>query len=146
VADRRVERSELAAAGQGEQADARIRVRADNLVGAIGRAVGHDEHLEPVGEVVEREQVVDPCPDDVLLVVRRDDHRHARLIGLPPDASSKRPRKRRSEERVPDVSPDDPAEAEPEQDLDREHAVTVTAQASNPAGNRLLLASDPVGA
>jgi hypothetical protein len=117
-------------------------VLADDLVGAIGRAIGHDEHLEPVGGVVEREQVLDPDPDDVLLVVRGHDDRDTRLVRVARNAPAQRPRERGSEERVPDVSPDDPAEAEPKEDLDREHAVTVTAQASNPASNRLLPASD----
>jgi hypothetical protein len=55
-----------------EQAHARLprRDRADDRIGSIRRTVGGDDNLEPIGRVVELEQVLETPTDDRLLVVR----------------------------------------------------------------------------
>ncbi len=120
---RTVQRGELAAARQREQADARIvgGTLLHDLVRAVGRAVGDDEDLELLGRVVEREQVLEPRRDHVLLVVRGDDHRDARrdvrlAHGARPDA-----REQRRRERIAHVRPDDAGEARPEQHPHDDH-------------------------
>ena len=110
----------LPAARAAEQPNARLacRDRLDQLVGAVVGGVGGDDDLEPVGGVVEREQVLQPPLDHRLLVVGGDDHGHARVArhrrgraGGATRASG------RGGERVPGVRPDEGAERRPEDDL-----------------------------
>ena len=67
--DRRVLRDRLAApALDAQQADAR-RELAHDVVGAVGRAVRGDDHLELLGRVVGREAFLELATDVALLVV-----------------------------------------------------------------------------
>jgi hypothetical protein len=50
--------------------------RLDELVGAVRRSVRRDQDLEPLGRIVQREQVLEPPFDHVLLVVRGHDQAH----------------------------------------------------------------------
>jgi len=45
----------------------------DDLVAAVGRAVGGDDQLELFRRIVELEQILDAAADDRVLVVSRDD-------------------------------------------------------------------------
>src|ERR1043165_6469710 len=80
--------------------------------------------LEPVLRILEREEVLDPRADDVLLVVRGHDQRDAgRDVVLLYVARAQAPQPGRGE-RVADVRPREPAQARPEERLP-DHAVTV---------------------
>ena len=60
------------------------------LVGAVGRSVGRHHHLEPVGGIVELEQVREPLLDYLLFVVGSHDDAHAGLeLALPHPARAK---------------------------------------------------------
>jgi hypothetical protein len=76
--DRRVQRRGLAHARQGQELQARAGALADDAVRRVVGAVGGDQHLEPLGGVVERREVVELGADRRLLVARRDDDAHAR--------------------------------------------------------------------
>jgi hypothetical protein len=89
----------------------------DELVGAIRRRVRCDQDLELFGRVVEREQVLEPPFDHVLLVVRGDDEGHGRSEVAFQHRPRAHPRQRCSEERIPELGPRERAEREPEQDL-----------------------------
>ena len=96
---------------------------ADDPVREVGRTVRRDDDLEPVLRVVESERVLDPPPDDRLLVVRGDHEGDGRrLVGLPygpwPNA-----REHAHRERVPGVRPRQGAQRAPEQ-RPRDHAAS----------------------
>ena len=78
LAHRAILRRDLAAARAADQPHARLprRDRLDELVSTVGGGIRGDHDLEPVGRVVEREQVLEAALDHGLLVVRGDDHRH----------------------------------------------------------------------
>ena len=74
-----VDRGDLAAPRRElEQPDAR-REPPDDRVGAVDRAVGRDDDLEPVGRVVERERVLQLGLDHRRFVVGGDEQADARL-------------------------------------------------------------------
>jgi len=80
--------------------------------------------LEPVRRVVEREQVLDPAPDDVLLVVSghddRDGGRHVVLANRPGAPAGERGRG----ERIARVRPGEGARTQPEEGSEHERHPT----------------------
>ena len=117
LAHRAVLRRDLAAPRAVEQAHPRLARgdRLDELVRAVGRGVGGDDDLQPVGGIVEREQVLEPALDHGLLVVGRDDHAHGRL-GRQGSFATRRSRTRAERaggQRVADVRPRERRRATP---------------------------------
>ena len=90
-----------------QKPDARLSRRDsfDELVGAIRRGVRRDQDLELFGRVVEREQVLEPPLDHVLLVVRGDDQAHGRSEVAFQHRPGPHPRQRRGEERIAELGP-----------------------------------------
>ena len=118
----KVLRRDLAAARAPEQPHTRLvrGDRFDELVRAVGRFVGCDDDVEPVGRIVERKQVLEPALDHALLVVRGNDDAHgggevALAHGPGPHA-----REQRGRERVTGLRPGERPERRPEQNL-RDH-------------------------
>ena len=119
----------------------------DELVRAVGRSVGGDDELELLGGIVEREQVLEPPLDHGLLVVGGDDHRHRRLDRLGSHRPRPHAREQADDERVERVRPDERAEREPEDDLDRDHATSSSQQRAVAADrDRAVGLLDDVGA
>jgi len=71
------------AAAQRDELHARAE-GADDLLRPVRRAVRDDDHLEPVGRIVERERVLELGADGGFLVVRRDDEGNGREVRLLP--------------------------------------------------------------
>ena len=123
LANRPVLRGDLAGARAANQPYAGLagHDRLDQLVGAIVRRVRGDDDLEPVGRVVEGEQVFEPPLDHRLLVVGGDDHRHARRGRLPANGSAPDAGGEGRRQWIRGVRPDERAERGPEDDLDDDH-------------------------
>ena len=64
-----------------------------------------NDYLEPLGRVVELEQVANTPPDHVLFVVRRDDDAYARLDGGRPDTPAAQPRGQCGGQWIADMRP-----------------------------------------
>jgi len=56
-----------------QQSDAARLAGFDDFTGPIGAAVGRDDDFEPIGRIVECEQVLEARANDGFFVVRRDD-------------------------------------------------------------------------
>ena len=123
---------DLAAARVHDQPHA-ISEALDELVRAVGRGVGGDDDLEPVGRIVEREQVLEPPLDHGLLVVGGDDHRHVGLDRLLAHAPRADTCERRRRERVDGVRPEERSEREPEEELEHQHGPSVEPTVGSPA-------------
>ena len=118
-------RRDLALARAAQEPNARIlgRELLDDRVRAVGRAVGGDDHLEPLVGVVERQRVLDPSADHLLLVVGGDDESHrGRHVAL---AHGTRPQAREHSHRrrVACVRPGERGERAPER-RPRDHAAS----------------------
>ena len=114
-------RRDLAAARVDDQPNAAVAEALDELVRAIGGGIGRDDELELLGRIVEREQVLEPPLDHRLLVVGGDDDGHERLDLVPPHPARAQARQRGGAERVEQMRPEERAEREPEERLDRKH-------------------------
>ena len=117
LAHRPVLGGDLPAAGAAEQADrgARGGDGLDEPVGAVLGGVGGDHDLDPLGGIVECEQVLEPPLDHRLLVPGGDDHAHARQHVLPADAPPAHARSRGRRQRIAGVRPAERAERRPEE-------------------------------
>ena len=81
--DRAIERGGLAGARREQEGlDGRVVDGRQDVVGAIGRTVGDEDHLEPVARIVEVRDVGDLILQTRLLVVRGHDQRHRRQLGV----------------------------------------------------------------
>ena len=127
---REVLRCDLPAARTAQQRDARLprSERLDQRIGPVGRRIRGDDHVEELGRVVLREQILEPALDHRLLVVGGHDHRHARRPVGRGDRSPAHAREQSRGERIADMRPDDQSGAHPEHDLEDEHGSTVTAR------------------
>ena len=123
LAHRPVLRRDLPAARAADQAHTRLACRegGDELVGAVARRVRGDNDLEPVGGIVEREQVLQAPLDHGLLVVGGDDHRHRRGRLLRANGPAADVRRGGRGERIHGVRPGERRERDPEHDLDGDH-------------------------
>ena len=102
----------------------------DDLVGAVGRAVGRDDDLESLRRVVELEEVLDAARDHVLLVVGRDDHGHVGSRVVLADRARAEAGERSRGNRVAGVRPRERAEAAPEHGFQKHGATIASARAA----------------
>src|SRR6266536_3739750 len=110
---------DLPAAGAADQPHPRFAF--DELVRTVVGGIGCDDDLELVRGIVEREQVLEPPLDHVLLVVSGDDQADAwRLVALA-HATVEQPRPEGRDERVAEMGPDKQPERDPEEHNEHDH-------------------------
>ena len=117
VAHGAVLRRDLARPRAAEKAHATVVIceQADDVVGAVRRAVRRDDDVVALARILLREQVLDPLRDHRLLVVRGHHDAHGRLVVAFANGPRAQAGERRRRGRVADVRPRERAHGAPEE-------------------------------
>src|SRR5205823_6705974 len=108
----------------GDEPHAAVGVVLCDLAGAVRRAVGSDEDLQPVAGIVERERVLEPLREDAFLVVGDDDQRNARDVAVvTARAVAAHVGAHGGSERIANVRPENQPERAPENDPEDFHSL-----------------------